>query len=129
MSQFTTPLRLEVHAVPIKQRPFELIEKFEYYTDLFDERTLIRVPKGYRTDFASIPRFFWRLFPPYGQYGKAAVVHDWLCDVEPKMCDHKMAAAVFREAMKVLNVPKVTRMIIYKAVLWFGPEFDTENPL
>ena len=31
------------------------------------------VPAGFETDFASIPRIFWRLLPPVGRYGKAAL--------------------------------------------------------
>lgn len=39
---------------------------------------IIRVPAGFVTDFASIPRAFWVVLPPTGKYGKAAVVHDYL---------------------------------------------------
>jgi hypothetical protein len=105
---------------------------------------MIRVPVGYRTDFASIPRFFWRILPPAGRYGKAAVVHDWLCDESPKRCDHIAAANVFGEAMEVLMIippvegeTKVQRckrlaanagqrtkiIVMVKAVKWFGPRF------
>ena len=38
----------------------------------------IRVPKGFVTDLASIPRIFWGLLPPDGPWVKAAVVHDYL---------------------------------------------------
>jgi hypothetical protein len=40
---------------------------------------VIRVPRGFHTDFASTPRIFQNLFPPTGAWTKAAVVHDWLC--------------------------------------------------
>jgi hypothetical protein len=36
------------------------------------------VPEGFVTDFASIPRLFWSIAPPYGWYAEAAVVHDLL---------------------------------------------------
>lgn len=38
----------------------------------------IRVPVGFVTDFASIPRVLWSVLPPDGQYAYAAVVHDYL---------------------------------------------------
>ena len=40
---------------------------------------VVRVPKGFHTDFASTPRILQSLFPPTGAWTKAAVVHDWLC--------------------------------------------------
>ena len=65
----------------------------------------ITVPAGHRTDFASIPRVLWPLLPPVGRTGKAAVIHDWLCDEHPHSVDHKMAADIFNEAMTVLGEP------------------------
>jgi hypothetical protein len=38
----------------------------------------VRVPIGFVTDFASIPRAFWSLLPPDGTYCYAAVIHDYL---------------------------------------------------
>lgn len=35
------------------------------------------VPAGFVTDFNSIPRGLWNLFPPT-QYGKASIIHDYL---------------------------------------------------
>lgn len=37
------------------------------------------VPAHYVTDFNSIPRGLWNIFPPT-QYGKSSIVHDYLCD-------------------------------------------------
>ena len=39
---------------------------------------IIEVPAGFETDFASVPRLFWRVVPPWGRYSPAAVVHDYL---------------------------------------------------
>ena len=38
----------------------------------------ITAPAGFETDFASVPRLFWRIVPPWGRYSPAAVVHDFL---------------------------------------------------
>jgi len=87
----------------------------------------ITVPAGYRTDFASIPRpmtrMVWSLLPPVGRSGKAAVIHDWLCDEHPHSVDHHMAADIFNEAMTVLGEPAWRRAIMVWAVKWFGPKF------
>ncbi len=73
MSSFTTPLLLEY----LDGRQFRLLAGFVYETRLVPEGA-IYVQAGFVTDFASIPRGLWNLFPPTGHYGKAAVVHDWL---------------------------------------------------
>lgn len=36
------------------------------------------VPKGFVTDYASIPRLFSRILPQRGPYNRAALAHDWL---------------------------------------------------
>src|SRR5262249_35732270 len=38
----------------------------------------IMVPRGFVTDFASVPRLFWSLLPPIGRYGYAALFHDYV---------------------------------------------------
>lgn len=123
MSSFTKPLVLEFDFEGNKRKPFKLIDRFSYYTELIDGVEQIDVEAGYRTDFASIPRIFHRILPPTGRYGKAAVIHDWLCDVRPKLCSHIVAANVFDEAMAVLGVPWITRKVMVRAVKWFGPKF------
>ena len=114
MSSFTKPLIVK----PLDSRKWELIEEFEYYTDVFKERTSIKVPKGFITDFASTPRILWSVFPPWGKYGKAAVLHDYL--YQTAMFDRKTCDLIFKEAMDVLGVGKIKRELMYLAVRLFG---------
>ena len=81
------------------------------------------MPAGYRTDFASVPRFFHRIVSPVGRHGKAAIVHDWLCDESPKTTDYWQAAEIFDEAMEALGVSRIRRKIMVAAVLVGGPKF------
>jgi hypothetical protein len=74
----------------------------------------VSVPRGFVTDFASVPRLFWPIFPPSGKWNRAAVVHDYLCTT--KTCSRFMADAVFREAMRELGVPRWRRVLMYYAV-------------
>lgn len=113
MSSFTTPLLLEY----LDGRQFRLIAGFVYITELVRECS-VYVPAGFVTDFASIPRALWNLFPPMGRYGKAAVVHDFLyrcTDVDRATCDR-----VFLEAMETLGVGWFTRRTMWLAVRAFG---------
>lgn len=42
-----------------------------------DGERVITVPPGFMTDFSSIPRGLWNVFPPW-QFPQAGVVHDFL---------------------------------------------------
>lgn len=56
-----------------------LLDDFHYRDPQGDRHT---TEKGYLTDGASIPRFFWSLVgQPYGIYLRAAIIHDKLCDL------------------------------------------------
>jgi hypothetical protein len=76
------------------------------------------VPAGFETDFASIPRVFWRLLPPVGRYGKAAVIHDFL--YRTGSASRAVADRVFLDAMEVLGVGWLTRHVMFLAVRAFG---------
>ena len=38
------------------------------------------IPKGFITDFASVPRWLWSILPPHGKMANAAILHDYLYD-------------------------------------------------
>lgn len=112
---FATPLIIEDTGKTRNGREvFRVVEDFSYNTDSGET---ITVPVDFETDFASVPRFFWRVFPPHGLYGKAAVLHDFLRNDEN--CSKKYADGVFYEAMVSLKVPYWKRSLIYAAVRIF----------
>ena len=120
-SAFLTPVWIESLNLPLKYKPFLVLEEIRYYSELLGRE--IVVPKGYRTDFASIPWWARTIFPPSGEYRNAAIIHDWLCDQEPKDCNDHQAAMVLREAMRVINVREWKVKTIYRAVRIGGPRF------
>ena len=76
------------------------------------------VPAGFETDFASVPRGLWNIFPPFGRYSKAAVLHDYLyrcSSMERKTCDK-----IFLDCMEALGVPWRKRKAMYYGVRMFG---------
>lgn len=101
---------------------------FSYYLDNEQNRRVV-VPEGYLTDGASVPRPFWSIVPPWGDYGQAAVMHDWLCEylrvwdtregrwikITRDECD-----SIFNEAMKTLGVSDRLRKVMYGAVVTYG---------
>ena len=93
-------------------RTWKLTESLGFLSKKFERR--FAVPANFITDFASIPRIFWRLFPPTGKYGKAAVLHDYL--YAHNGVTRSEADGVFLEAMEELEVGWLTRHTLHKAV-------------
>lgn len=77
------------------------------------------VPAGFLTDFASIPRFAWRLFPPAGgAWDRASVLHDYCYRTGVTTRDN--ADNLFYEALRADGVGWWTARTFYAAVRWFG---------
>ena len=121
MSSFTKPLIVEVLN---DGKHYRLAEEFEYYrTGNPDAKILI--PKGFITDFATIPRIFQAIMPPTGtrknSYGKAAVLHDYLYD---KDClyifTRQEADLIFLEAMQARGVNRFVSWILYTCAKYFA---------
>lgn len=122
MSKFTTPLTLTM----LPNCMFEVAVEFEYHVGVADSENVITVKKGFKTDLASVPRFFWFILPPHGYYGKAAVIHDCLyrnCYRTRKECDD-----IFKEAMQVLNVKPWKIWVMYTAVRMWGKSSYRMSP-
>lgn len=90
-------------------------------------RQLVIAPAGMATDFASIPRGLWNIFPKRGKHDRAAVLHDagyrghlqgpgGVTLALPKASVDDL----FREAMIVAGVGVVSRTLMFQAVKLFG---------
>ena len=112
-SSFKQPLIVK----KLNGRKWEVMREFEYYVDWEGKKDLIKVPKGFITDFASVPRLFWIILPPDGKYTQAAVLHDYLYST-PRL--RKESDRIFKNAMKVLGVPMWKYGIMFSAVRMFG---------
>lgn len=100
-------------------------EAFVYYIGPRENNKYVLIPKAFLTDGASVPRAFWSIFPPWGIYGQAAIVHDFLCEqkqltldgpFQNKSITQKEIDKIFYEAMKVAGTPVWKRSVIYAAV-------------
>jgi hypothetical protein len=85
----------------------------------------VEVPKGFVTDLASIPRVFWSLLRPDGEYVYPAIIHDYLYWTQ--VTSREDADLIFRLAMKDFNIDTVTALTIYKAVRIGGGAAWQEN--
>jgi hypothetical protein len=80
---------------------------------------VIRIPDGFVTDLASVPRVFWSILPPDGTYERAAVVHDWHCtELAAGNCavSSHDADGMFRRMCREGGTSFVTRWILWTGV-------------
>ena len=85
----------------------------------------VDVPKGFVTDFASIPRIFWTILPPDDRYTYAAVLHDYLYWTQTT--SRADADLVFKFAMEDHKVNAITIEAIYLGVRAGGGGAWDEN--
>jgi Protein of unknown function (DUF1353). len=115
--------------VPPIVRPFSgyeawmLVEPLTY--TIGGTQLSITVPKGFVTDYASVPRALWSVFPKQGVYSEAAIVHDYLYWVQ--MCSKEQADNIFLIAMKEHDTGFVTRWSMYEGVSKGGQSSWDEN--
>jgi len=114
MSSFTKPLVVK----KLKSGMWEVSVGFIYYIGKEGGEDYVFVPTGFKTDFASVPRIFWSILPPDGQYTQSCVLHDFL--YFKKNRPRKNCDKIFLESMQVLGVAWWKRCIIYRAVRLFG---------
>ena len=96
---------------------FELVDDYVYQI----ENYVIKVPQGFITDYASIPRIFRPIVLPYGKHSGASVVHDYLyskgCNLN---IERKKADKIFLEILKEEGVNPILARLMYIAVRIFG---------
>lgn len=96
MSSFTSKLLIE----PLEDgRTYRLVRPFSYHIGTRYSRIVVRVPKNFLTDFASIPKWLWAWLPDWARINKPSVAHDFMyrcLDWNRALCD-----AVFYEMMLI----------------------------
>lgn len=79
------------------------------------------IPRGFVTDGASIPTFYRARLERFGDYIRAAVVHDWLYKHDcPLKLSRKDCDEGFRQLMITDGVGWYTRIRMHSAVRMFG---------
>lgn len=96
---------------PIDKDKFRVYKDFSYLG--------VRVPKGFVTNGANIPRVFWSLFPPNSpEYLSAVVLHDYMC-AKNGVFTYKEADEMFHRAMLEIGVAKWKADLFYFWVKWY----------
>lgn len=123
-SGFDTPLDVRLR----DDGKFMVLAEFVYHVGGLD--TLIKVPRGFVTDFASVPKIFHPILPKVGRHGKAAVLHDWLYHLVRKGTLARVVAdAMFLDAMLTLKIPTwKNRALFYGVRLGGWASVKKKNP-
>ncbi|MGY1855598.1 DUF1353 domain-containing protein [Modestobacter sp. SYSU DS0290] len=95
---------------------WEVVEPLVYR----GRRDVFVVPAGFRTDFASVPRAVVWLFPRFGRFTLAAVLHDWLVTegLDSRVLGPRDADGLFRRVLREVGVPPVRRWLMWTGVRW-----------
>ena len=101
----------------VKKHYWVVHEPFKYHVGSLSSSDIIRISKGFVTDFASVPSWAWRIIPPDGVYSQAACLHDFMCEFPDRSQDE--IDRIFKEAMGVLGVPSWKKNAMYQAVRAF----------
>ena len=95
---------------PFKKYQFELVENYDFELPCISGS----IPKGFKTDGASIPRIFWSIYPPYkSEYFSACVIHDYLCgkEISKTFKDLRLANKALKEGMIALKSPRYQALL------------------
>lgn len=102
----------DIEAQFIKDK-YVLLKDMHVYTDYFGKRQYFIIPKGFKTDFASVPRIFWSFISPTDEFIRVpSLIHDYM--YRTHMYSRKIADSIFLE--KMLSFDK---KIIIKAYITF----------
>lgn len=82
----------------------------------------VKVPAGFVTDLASVPRAFWWLIAPMELSAVAPIIHDYLYQTggDGGRYSRKSADQMFLTIMARESVPVWRRLSAYVAVRWFA---------
>lgn len=106
---------------------FRLTKTYQIETSL----CTFNIPRGFVTNFATTPKWIHWLYPPRGKYDRAALLHDYFCNVNnrykvlpegKRVCDK-----LFLEVMKRDKVNFFTRNIFYIFVRLTGKSWDKDE--
>lgn len=101
-------------------------EDMQFVAKLNDHTQLsIIVPRGFVTDLASTPKEIWSIYPPFGKYLSAAILHDYL--YWRQECEPKEADEIIYQTMRDAGVDQATQSRFYAALQAAGDAAWVKN--
>lgn len=100
--------------------------ELRYYIGHYGSTSWVDVYKGFVTDGATVPRWLWWLIPPWGAYGNAVIVHDYLCTHKHIVKDGALLKVsdveiddILKESLKIGGVKAWQQKVIYSGVVLY----------
>ena len=111
------PFLSELVVESVRGTPYRILKEPLLYLNGVGD--YIVVPRGFKTDYASIPKILRSYIDQDGgRIRDAAVLHDYL--YSSRILSKEASDYYFKEAMLSLGMPKRKAWICWKAVRWFG---------
>lgn len=92
----------------------------EIQVKLIHNGEIITIEPKFDTDCSSSPKWLWSLFPPFGDFLLAAIIHDYLYVKKPFGITQKDADKEMYEWSKILNDNKYDNIFRYHWVRILG---------
>ena len=111
-------LKVAIHQSDKQGNVYTLLEDFSVE---WKGKTLV-IPKGFKSDGASVPRFFWRsVFPPGDTRAlRAAFAHDYIYRNHPWKWSKADADNMFYDLLRAEGIPYFKAQKAYWGVRLFG---------
>lgn len=118
----TTPEFLELIDMSNSEDPkFQLSTDVLYIIKFDKEIYTIEIPKGFKTDFASVPKKFRSIIGNVNKYNKCWLLHDWMYS---KNCDFKVsrkdADDILKDLLDQKGMDSLDQWLTYTSVRLFG---------
>jgi len=122
-SNLHTEIYTDVCIKPLKAYTYLTCLDIDFTVD--DQRFII--PKGFKTNLASIPKIAWPIMAPaHSSLIRPAIIHDWFYR---KTCDftRKQADLIFYHMLINDGIPRYKASVMYYSVRLFGWRFYSEE--
>lgn len=117
--RFATPYDTEKEKKDIIEFPFINCREFKVTIKYENKIYEFSVPKEYKWDGATVPKFFWRIVGSSTQpeFLIASCIHDILCENHNYIDNNRnLSSKIFKELLLVAGVSKIKAQIMYLAV-------------
>lgn len=85
------------------------------------------VPRGFRTDLGSVPRWLWPIIGPHELSAEACILHDFLCKHRGRVAENRWTSREthrqFLADMLARDVPTWRALLAFSFVRTFGPRW------
>jgi hypothetical protein len=103
-----------------------VLQDMDFSIKLQNKKTaIIRVPRGFVTDLASTPKAVWSIYPPFGKYLVASILHDYL--YWRQSCSREQADKILYQAMRDSGVDQSTQTRFFDILNSFGGQAWNAN--